>query len=91
MHNLKALRDKTGDIPGYTRIFLVGVPDALKHLKNLKNEIGMNAGKKNAAAQMCSHEIFQISNQILPTETHHELLRAWQPQVDNLEAPERLQ
>ena len=36
-----------------TRILLVGVPDALKHLKNeihaRKNEIGLNFGNKFAA------------------------------------------
>ena len=34
LHNLRALRDKTGQHSRMTRIFLVGVPDALKHLKN---------------------------------------------------------
>ena len=49
LHNLRPLRDKTGGIPAYTRIFLIGVPGVLKHLKpryTLENEIGMNFGNK---------------------------------------------
>ena len=41
---------RQGSIPGCTRIFRIGVPDALKHLKNemhtRKKEIGMNRKKK---------------------------------------------
>ena len=44
----EAIKGQDGSMPVYTRIFLIGVPGVLKHLKTqdarLKAEIGMDFG-----------------------------------------------